>query len=43
MAQKFKVLTKREKTKVRRKGRHSKIAKKRLKKQTLFTEGSCRG
>ena len=43
MAQKFKVLTQREKVKIRRKGRHAKTTKKRLKKQSFFTEGVTRG
>ena len=33
----------REKTKVRRKGRHSKRVKARDKKQTFYTQGACRG
>jgi len=42
MARQIKAVERREKIKVKRKGRHSKRVKARDKKQTLFTNGVCR-
>ena len=42
MAKKFGVAEPRVKLKIRRKGRHSKVVKRRDKKQSFFTKGSCR-
>lgn len=43
MARKLALTGPREKLKVRRKGRHSKRVKARVKKQTFYTQGACRG
>lgn len=43
MAKRIGVAEPRVKLKLRRKGRHSKVVKRRDKKQSLFTQGSCRG
>jgi hypothetical protein len=43
MARKMAVTGPREKLRVRRKGRHSKRVKARVKKQTFYTQGACRG
>lgn len=43
MAQKIKPVELRVKSRIKRKGRHSKNVKARDKKQSLFTQGVCRG
>ncbi len=43
MAQKVKLIELRDKTRVKRKGRHSKNVKARDKKQSFYTQGVCRG
>lgn len=43
MARRNTISAPREKLKVRRKGRHSKRVKARVKKQTFYTQGACRG
>lgn len=43
MARKSSIAAPRDKLKVRRKGRHSKRVKARVKKQTFYTQGACRG
>jgi len=43
MAKRIKLGEPRVKLKIRRKGRHSKVVKRRDKKQSFFTQGSCRG
>lgn len=43
MAKKSNVAEPRVVNKIRRKGRHSKVIKRRDKKQSFFTQGSCRG
>ena len=43
MARKISIAAPKEKLRVRRKGRHSKRVKARVKKQTFYTQGACRG